>query len=112
MRLSELPDNLRNKIKRNYKGCWIWTGAKAVGRMGVEYGKCQYQGKTWRVHRLTLTLSGEVFHADEHVDHICYETLCCNPRHLRAVHWWDNLSNRRCKAAETMKKAGNPHRRP
>ena len=43
---SSIPEKLRNRIRPNSVGCWVWTGAEYAGG----YGGAWWKGKKWRVH--------------------------------------------------------------
>lgn len=61
--------------------CWHWTGA--VSPNG--YGVFATRQRTTSAHRAVYeALVGEV-PADMQVDHLCRNTLCCNPAHLEVV---------------------------
>lgn len=60
--------------------CWIWRG-KLTER---GYGVCQFRGKMWHVHRLSLMLAcgpNELL-PNLHACHKCDIKACCNPDHL------------------------------
>jgi len=62
--------------------CWLWTGGLAK-RTG--YGKCWYQGKEWRAHRLAWFLTHGPIPDNLLVCHNCPggdNPLCCRPDHL------------------------------
>lgn len=71
--------------------CWIWTGF--VSKDG--YGSVSYQGERWRVHRLTWVLENGPIPNGLTIDHLCFDTLCCNPSHLRLLAHVDNAANQR-----------------
>lgn len=57
-------------------GCWLWTGARNKGGYGT-FGK-------FLAHRVIYELAvGEVDGGA--LDHLCRNTLCCNPLHLEPV---------------------------
>lgn len=110
MEFSALPTTLQSKTTVCANGCWTWTGALVESRRGV-YGKVQYQGKTWRVHRLTFVLAGGELKDPPHrwhVDHICGETLCVNPAHLQLLYYWDNIAKSGGRGAAGMNRKGVP----
>lgn len=61
-------------------GCWNWQGVTSVG-----YGRIKYLGKLELTHRVAYRLwVGELI-PGMHIDHLCFNTLCCNPEHLEQV---------------------------
>lgn len=71
--------------------CWLWTGATNAGRntRGGPYGKLgdEYpSSRTVLAHRVAWRLAhGEDPAPGVHVDHICNQSLCVNPGHLRLL---------------------------
>lgn len=67
-------------------GCWAWRGATVRSRSGARYGKIRWGRRTLGfalTHRAVYTVlvgdpAGEL-------DHLCRNTLCCNPAHLEDV---------------------------
>lgn len=76
--------------------CWIWMGAKKGGVRGggaPRYGNFWLNGRRRYAHRVAYHLAyGELSDAIQ-VDHICLNTLCCNPTHLRLVTGKQNREN-------------------
>jgi hypothetical protein len=71
--------------------CWIWTG----GKIGNGYGGFRIDGHQFLVHRFAYeTVTGEEL-GEKEIDHICHNTLCVNPTHLRPATRKQNLENRR-----------------
>lgn len=88
--MTPLPLRVRRKIRfEQVKDCpvlgpcWIWTGARFEHRGG--YGAVGYEGRTWRVHRLTYTLLAGPIPPGLELDHLCRNRACCNPGHLEPV---------------------------
>lgn len=73
-------------IRRLYKkrqitenGCWEWTGHLVKG-----YGQVRYNSDHWPVHSLILLLTRpEEYHSGKIVMHLCNNTKCFNPDHLK-----------------------------
>jgi hypothetical protein len=62
-------------------GCHVWIGY----RNKSNYGLARFQGRRQLVHRIVWEYKyGPVPEALQ-LDHICRNTSCCNPEHLRAV---------------------------
>lgn len=76
--------------KRGPDDCWLWTGATNAspnGR-GGPYGKLGDQHpsrKTVLAHRVVYAHVVGPIPDGFHVDHLCGNSLCCNPTHLQAV---------------------------
>ena len=62
-------------------GCHVWTGHKTTGG----YGHVRFNGTRTVVHRLIWEHKNGPVPDGLQLDHICRNTSCCNPAHLRAV---------------------------
>lgn len=58
--------------------CWEWQGYR--DRKG--YGQIRFMGKTYWTHRLAYGCWNGRIPYGMHVHHRCFNTRCCNPRHL------------------------------
>ncbi len=71
--------------------CWVWTGcASPPGARSNQhgYGLIRYQGKMWRVHRLSyfwFIHEPKSSPLPSHIHHVCRNTLCVNPDHLQGL---------------------------
>jgi hypothetical protein len=76
-------------------GCWQWTG----GTNGNGYGLVTIKAGDTKVRRLVHRISyvrGNGAIADGLVlDHLCRNTLCCNPAHLEPVTNEENVRRAR-----------------
>ncbi len=78
---------------KNKTSCWIWTGAK-IGR-NMEYGqfaKIRGTKKTTLAHRRIY----ELFYRKKlpkklTIDHVCKNTICVNPLHMKPMSLVDNV---------------------
>jgi hypothetical protein len=62
-------------------GCIIWTGkTNARG-----YGRLMSDGRMVLTHRVAYELANGPIPTGLVIDHVCRNTLCCNPAHLEAV---------------------------
>lgn len=76
--------------------CWNWAGSKlktGYGALGVEGTK--------RVHRYAYELLVGPIPRGMHIDHTCFNRLCVNPDHLRAVTQKQNNEHQRLRANNT-----------
>ena len=74
------------------EGCWLWTGAASAGG----YGQISINGRVTYTHRFAYELStGEPIPAGMYIDHICHNSRCCNPQHLRLATHKQNHEHRR-----------------
>ena len=77
--------------------CWNWTSA--LNNLG--YGSFKYRGVRVAAHRYSYEIStgrelGALF-----IDHVCHNTICVNPAHLRAVTHKQNMENRKAAKANS-----------
>jgi hypothetical protein len=80
---------------RGADDCWLWLGAV----IGPGYGHL-HRSKVGGIneeyaHRFFWTLSNGPIPEGMTIDHLCFNTLCCNPKHLRLLSRSQNSANRR-----------------
>jgi len=78
---------MRNVTKSD--GCWEWT----AHRMETGYASFYADGKYQLVHRFSYEMHIGPIPSGMQVDHICHNTSCVNPDHLRAVTPKQNCEN-------------------
>lgn len=84
-------------------GCWNWTGAthspaRYPERKYGEFhlGRVNGKSRVINTHRFVYELvHGPLLDLRLDVDHKCRNSLCVNPKHLRAITHQDNLRLRR-----------------
>ena len=74
-------------------GCWEWLGQKATNG----YGRIHSGNKGYAAHRISWEMHNGPIPggAKTHIDHICHNTSCVNPAHLRPADATENNANRR-----------------
>jgi hypothetical protein len=78
--LTDLEQRLLRKIEKQANGCWVWRGY--INKKG--YGRIILSGHRRNVHRLAYELWVEQIPERLQVQHLCGNSLCCNPAHLVA----------------------------
>jgi hypothetical protein len=79
-------DKFFKNIRKDDNGCWVWTGSvdKGYGRMYI--GSKAFQTHRWSYeHHMHVSLP-----RTDTLDHLCRNTLCCNPEHLERVSLLEN----------------------
>ena len=70
--------------------CYVWTD----GSNGNGYRRICIDGRMFYVHRLSFVDAYGEIPDGMVVDHICYNTSCVNPRHLRLATRQQNIANK------------------
>lgn len=96
-------DDIKATIERRTEQrgeCIVWLGSTTGGEYeyGVKHNTTPLAGGSRLVHRQTYALAHGV-NDFAHIDHVCGNTLCCNPDHLEAVGQAEN--NRRSAEVRT-----------
>lgn len=81
-------------------GCWKYQGHHSDDG----YATYKYNGRMWRVHRLTYTLVIGAIPAGRELDHTCRHRWCVNPYHLEPVTCRENLLRGNTIAAANARK--------
>src|SRR5574337_299456 len=78
-------------IKDDKSGCWLWKLNLAQGG----YGRCYFNGKSIRAHRLSYELHNGTFDESLIIRHRCDNPSCVNPEHLIIGTQEDNMRDKR-----------------
>lgn len=65
--------------------CWYWIGGIAWSNsveVRYRYGRFCANGKTYKAHRVSYTITKRKIPNNHVVRHDCDNPLCCNPKHL------------------------------
>lgn len=79
--LDRLLEKTKLKESGNINDCWNWSGTK--NREG--YGIMMIKNKLIRIHRISYELFIKKIPKDKVIDHLCNNTSCFNPIHLKAT---------------------------
>jgi hypothetical protein len=100
-RLDGLPADLRDRIRTDGRGCWLWvsrigrtSGGKRQQLSRVRrkvYGHATFGGRRWAAHRLVYTLLIGEIPIDAILLHSCDIPACVNPAHLTLGTIEDNV---------------------
>ncbi|MGW9541939.1 HNH endonuclease signature motif containing protein [Streptomyces anthocyanicus] len=79
-------DRIRARTIRDENGCWVYTGhldPAGYGRISVLGADSKRRGKF--THRVTYEALVGPIPPSLHIDHLCRNRACCNPKHLEPV---------------------------
>ncbi len=86
MSIDEMYDSPETRLwrrvdRRTDVDCWNWIGSLSGG-----YGRLRVGGQRVQAHRFAYELAtGQAVAPHLHVDPLCRNQRCCNPRHLEPV---------------------------
>lgn len=87
VRYAPLAERLAAKLAPDIAtGCNLWTGRTNLRG----YGRIQHDKHQLLVHRVAYELRFGPIPLGLVIDHLCRNTLCCNPDHLEAVSQREN----------------------
>lgn len=85
-------NRIMDKLSINESNCWVFNGASGAGYGKIDVRSLQDRGgRLSLVHRIVYeNLIGSI--QDKMViDHLCRNTICCNPLHLEVVTHRENV---------------------
>lgn len=88
MRTTENLDPFWAKVDKTAK-CWNWMGA--VSPTG--YGYYWANGRNNKAHRISFEEANGPIPSGRYIDHICHNTSCVRPSHLRLATQKQNMEN-------------------
>lgn len=93
---------ITERVRIEESGCWTWLGPKC--RDG--YGRISYMGQSFQAHRFAYEAFVGEIPKDFDIDHLCFVTDCCNPKHLRPL---DHLTNSKLQRSSFKTHCKNGH---
>ena len=80
-----------NKVVPDNNGCWVWSGYSQGRNKNSQYGRLYYKNSLVLAHRFFYQeIKGDIKKGMT-LDHLCKNTLCCNPDHLEQVSLRENV---------------------
>jgi hypothetical protein len=80
-----------SQINISENGCWEWQGSYVTNRNGAKYGTF-WNGKTLQLsHRFSYEYFIGPIPPGKEMDHLCRNTICCNPDHVEPVTHLENM---------------------
>jgi len=106
MRGAPIEERFMSKLVKT-DSCWEWISRKdAKG-----YGRFTWSdGREFTAHRAAFLLFKGEIPADLTVDHICQNTSCANPGHLRLATWTQQAQYKRRYARTSQSGIRNVHK--
>jgi len=118
----KLPRAVRSRIRRDHDdaGHWYWVGGLMHPQAGRAYGQVvlpkpesqrRRMPRFMLIHRYVWEVLVAPIPPGHVIDHVCHESLCCNPDHLEPVTIEENSSRGGAarQAARAAKVNGNGH---
>lgn len=94
MRLCDLPERRRAKIKPQPDGCWLWVASQrpdGYGQIWIRFAPGPHGRRLESAHRAVFEELVGPIPAGLVIDHLCRVRLCVNPDHLEPVTQRENL---------------------
>lgn len=85
-----LAEAMDGRTMETENGCLVWTSNVAGP---APYGVLTFGGERLYAHRVAFEIENGGIPEGTEIDHVCHNTLCVNPRHLRAVTRKQNAEN-------------------
>lgn len=90
-------------IKNSITNCWEWI----AGIDSSKRGHAQFNGKRKKAHLFALYLNGIVLEPGMVCRHLCNNSLCCNPDHLKIGTHSENMIDRTVAGSVSAENNGN-----
>lgn len=90
----KLLARILSKTQPQENGCINWTGSVRISKGKYKYGQLFYDGKPISAHRFFFKRAHGYLPTVLEIDHICRNSICVNPDHLRTVTHQQNCNNR------------------
>lgn len=88
-----LTERIKENIKIDDNGCWIWTGYKRWAKSRMVYGALKVNGKHMLAHRASYEAFKEPIPVGLSACHKCDVPLCVNPEHIFLGTTEDNMKD-------------------
>jgi len=78
---TQIQEAMTRVARADPDACVEWIGTMT----GTGYGQAWFEGRKYKAHRLVYALAVAPIPEGLTVDHICFNTVCINPAHLRLL---------------------------
>jgi len=94
-----LEQRFLDRVKKGKKDddCWIWKGGMSGNgyKKGYGYGQLSFHQKIEMAHRISYKLYVGKIPPNMEIDHMCGNSMCVNPKHLRPLEKKENIQTMR-----------------
>lgn len=96
MKLTDVQEKRFWKLvtRRGEDECWEWQGYRKKTSLRSFHGIFKVNGKNRYAHRISYQLAHGEIHRNLVVRHLCNNSVCVNPKHLKLGTHFDNMQDK------------------